>query len=122
MGSVPGGDCAASKKAVLQASNLSYRFVLVNPQFEVVTPHGRFRADFAYPEAGLLIEAHSMKFHGGTPVEDRDMRRHLALVAAGFEVVYVTASMLGEPASWLPGVVETYRRGIVTAAVRRTAL
>lgn len=71
-------------------------------QFEIATPLGTFRADFAYPQQRVLIEAHSMEFHGGDGPTDRDMRRHLALVAQGYDVVYLTAAMLADPQKWLP--------------------
>lgn len=83
-------------------------------QYEIATPLGTFRADFAYPELRVLIEAHSMEFHSGDGPTDRDMRRHLALVAEGYDVVYLTAAMLADPQQWLPLV-----RAALDRATRR---
>lgn len=81
----------------------------------MLTPDGRFRADFAYPHANLLIEAHSMQFHGRSR-NDRDMRRHIVLVAAGYDIVYVTSDMIDDPSSFIPHVWSALQRAAESAA------
>lgn len=66
------------------------------PQFVIRTPAGRFiaRTDFAYPDARLVIEVDSYLHHGGRRKFEDDLRRRTELVAAGWQVVHVTARQI----------------------------
>jgi very-short-patch-repair endonuclease len=66
------------------------------PQFVIRTTAGRFiaRVDFAYPDAGLVIEVDSYLHHGGRRKFEDDLRRRTELVAAGWQVVHVTARQI----------------------------
>ena len=48
------------------------------------------RLDLAWPEVRLGVEAHSRLFHFGRAADERDNRRDLELVAAGWELLYIT--------------------------------
>lgn len=64
-----------------------------------------YRVDMAYPSAKIAIEGHSRRHHIGLLAAESDSPRHLALTAAGWQVIYVTWKMLETPASFLPAVV-----------------
>jgi very-short-patch-repair endonuclease len=57
-----------------------------------VTDRGRFiaRADLAYPERRLIIEAHSYRWHSGRKEWDRDIQRDKDLRRLGWRIIYVT--------------------------------
>ena len=48
------------------------------------------RPDFAYPEAKLAIEGHSIKFHGSELQRKHDAARHKLLESLGWYILYVT--------------------------------
>ena len=48
------------------------------------------RPDFAYPEAKLAVEGHSLKFHGSELQMKRDAARHVLLESLGWYIIYVT--------------------------------
>jgi very-short-patch-repair endonuclease len=48
------------------------------------------RPDFAYPEARLAVEGHSLKFHGSELQMKRDAARHALLESLGWYIIYVT--------------------------------
>jgi very-short-patch-repair endonuclease len=48
------------------------------------------RPDFAYPEAKLAVEGHSLKFHGSELQIKRDAERHALLESLGWYIIYVT--------------------------------
>jgi very-short-patch-repair endonuclease len=48
------------------------------------------RPDFAYPEAKLAVEGHSLKFHGSELQMKRDAARHSLLESLGWYIIYVT--------------------------------
>lgn len=51
---------------------------------------GRWEVDVLYPEASLVIELDSYRFHGGRWQFNRDRRKGLELAAAGYEVIRLT--------------------------------
>ncbi len=51
---------------------------------------GRWEVDALYPEASLVIELDSYRFHGGRWQFNRDRRKGLELAAAGYEVIRLT--------------------------------
>ena len=61
-------------------------------QHEIRRPDGAFvaRVDFAYPDRRLIIEGHSKQWHWGVEADSHDLRRHNALVALGWQILYVT--------------------------------
>ncbi len=66
-------------------------------QHEVVA-HGRhYRIDIACPELRLGIEAHNRTFHWGTAATQADNARDLDLVAAGWQLLYVTWAQVNDP-------------------------
>ena len=48
------------------------------------------RPDFAYPEAKLAVEGHSLKFHGSELQMKQDAARHALLESLGWYIIYVT--------------------------------
>ena len=48
------------------------------------------RPDFAYPEAMLAIEGHSVEFHGSELQRKRDEIRRALLESLGWFIIYVT--------------------------------
>ena len=48
------------------------------------------RPDFAYPEAKLAVEGHSLKFHGSELQQKRDAARHALLESLGWYIIYIT--------------------------------
>jgi very-short-patch-repair endonuclease len=48
------------------------------------------RPDFAYPEAKLAVEGHSLEFHGSELQVKRDAERHALLDSLGWLIIYVT--------------------------------
>jgi very-short-patch-repair endonuclease len=48
------------------------------------------RPDFAYPEAKLGVEGHSLEFHGSELQTKRDAARHALLESLGWYIIYVT--------------------------------
>lgn len=61
-------------------------------QHEIKAPDGTLvaRVDFAYPDRKVIIEGHSKQWHWGAEAESNDLRRHNALVALGWRILYVT--------------------------------
>lgn len=83
-------------------SQLIIRFGLPQPerQVEIKDREGRFihRADFAYPEAWLVIEADSITFHRSPLEVRRDRRQTRQMMDAGWTVLRVTNwEMINEP-------------------------
>ena len=65
------------------------------PQFPIAgLAQRRFRADFAYPGAKLLIEVHGYRWHGGFESWRRDLQRSSDLATQGWRLIYVTADDL----------------------------
>src|SRR6266571_171511 len=63
------------------------------PQFRVRLPSGRFaRVDFAYPQARLVVEADSYRYHSSFSAWSRDRVRHNELVALGWRVLPIKFS------------------------------
>jgi very-short-patch-repair endonuclease len=80
----------------------SYGLLTFVPQFEIPTPIGRFRADFADPAARVVIEFDgSGKYTDYRPTEDvllAERRRENALVDDGWLVVRLEWKHLANPA------------------------
>jgi very-short-patch-repair endonuclease len=79
---------------------------------------GRFvaRADFAYPEARFIIEAHSFRWHSARKAWERDVQRDTDLRRLGWRVLYVTWEKLTrEP----DRVMSDVRRGLSDAQLFR---
>ena len=57
-----------------------------------ITEGGRFvaRPDFVYPDARLIIEAHSYRFHSGRQAWDKDVQRDKKLRRLGWRLLYLT--------------------------------
>lgn len=70
---------------------------------------GGRRLDLAYPEAKLGVEAHSRQFHFGRQASDADHERELALVASGWQLVYVTWDMTRRPEQLAARIAGLYR-------------
>jgi very-short-patch-repair endonuclease len=67
------------------------RLPLPETQYEIRTSSGaRFRADFAWPHARLIIEVQGYKWHGGRRAWQRDLSRNSELAMLGWRVIYVT--------------------------------
>lgn len=66
-------------------------------QHVVALDDRRYRLDIACPDLMLGIEAHSRTFHFGSTKEDADNVRDLDLVAAGWQMVYVTWAQIQNP-------------------------
>jgi very-short-patch-repair endonuclease len=67
------------------------------PQYVIRLPSGRTaRVDFAYPEARLVIEADSYRYHAGLTSWSRDRARNNHLIALGWRVLAVTVNELRE--------------------------
>lgn len=49
------------------------------------------RADFAFPDAGLIIEIDGARYHATTDAWQRDLARQNAIVALGLRVLRFTA-------------------------------
>ena len=75
----------------------------------------RFRLDIACPGLKLGVEYHSRQHHWGPTKADADNNRDLLLATLGWEVIYVTHSMVRDPA----GLVRRFRQ---TAHIRAAQL
>jgi very-short-patch-repair endonuclease len=60
------------------------------PAPQVNFPLGRWRADFYWPEAQLVVELDGVDFHSSRPRIERDHRKDLELRTAGTEVLRFT--------------------------------
>jgi len=69
---------------------------------------GRYRVDFAYPDARVAIEADGFRWHSSRQQFERDRARRNALTAMGWTVLHVTWEELSK------------RPGEVAAIVRAT--
>jgi hypothetical protein len=82
-------------------------------QHEVRHPDGRLiaRVDCAYPAHRLAIERDSQRWHGSRRAVDRDIRRELALQAAGWEVRRISKGEIDSgAANFLAAVKRVLRR------------
>jgi very-short-patch-repair endonuclease len=68
------------------------------PQHQVVVGEHLFVLDFAWPDAKVALEVDGFVAHRTRPAFDRDRAKVIALRAAGWEVVAVTAKTTPEPA------------------------
>lgn len=61
-------------------------------QMNIHDERGRFvaRPDFVWPHARLIVEGHSKLWHDNLVVEERDRRRHEALISLGYRILYIT--------------------------------
>ena len=71
-----------------------------------------FRLDIACPELKLGVEYHSRQHHWGPTKGDADNNRDLLLATLGWEVIYVTHSMIRDPA----GLARRFRQTAQTRA------
>lgn len=69
------------------------------------------RVDFAWPQAKLIVEADSYKFHSGRQAWDRDIHRYNAFTELGWTVLRLTSTDLKEGA---PVLVRTLASGLST--------
>jgi very-short-patch-repair endonuclease len=60
-----------------------------------------YEVDFFWPQQRLIVEVDGFRFHGHRQAFERDRRKGLALAAAGFPVVRVTARQLMREELWL---------------------
>ena len=70
-----------------------------HPQFRI----GRYRVDFALPTTQIAIEVDGDYWHGVGPLtaaqlkyKERDRRKHIALVKAGWAVVRIKEQSIGK--------------------------
>lgn len=80
-------------------------------QIEVRDVDGRVigRIDAGWPELQLGLEAHSARWHDGARRERADGRRDRRLLAAGWELVYVTWWDIEHPDEFLAELTQAYR-------------
>ena len=67
------------------------------PQFPVATSDRTYHLDFAFPDARLGIEAHSIRWHMGEAKWYYDMRRDRALKRNGWTLLYYGMDDLMRP-------------------------
>lgn len=67
------------------------------PQIEVMTDSGPRRIDMGYRERKVGVEYDGEDFHSGDGSLCRDRRRHNSLIAAGWTILYLTASDVYSP-------------------------
>lgn len=60
-------------------------------QHWIPTSLGNFRADFAYPEHKIAVEADGWKYHGTREAFVKDRERNNALATLGWKIFHVTA-------------------------------
>lgn len=65
-------------------------------QLEVEWQGQRYRIDFAFPHAMVAVEAQGFRWHSSPAALERDAHKHNALVALGWNVMYVTWKDLNE--------------------------
>jgi very-short-patch-repair endonuclease len=63
------------------------------------------RADFAYPDYGVLIEIQTVRHHGSPEDQVRDNRRHAAFASAGYRVLPIWTSDLNERPSYVAALI-----------------
>ena len=64
------------------------------PQPQTNVKIGRLEADFLWPTERVIIEVDSWQFHGHRRAFEHDHRKSLALEAAGYRVLRLTAQQL----------------------------
>ncbi len=79
-------------------------------------PGRRFRADFAWPETGVIVECQGGEWLRGRHTRGggftQDCERHNLIVARGWRVFYVTAKMLDtDPQKWIAMIENAVRWG-----------
>ncbi len=62
-------------------------------QFSVLAQGNSYRLDFAIPSLKIAIEVDGFSYHKNRTVFDNDRTRQNALIAAGWKIVRITASM-----------------------------
>lgn len=91
----------------IPASELERRMLALIRQYRLpaparelpVGPQRRYRADFAYPDAGLLVEVDGFDSHGTPDALSADLRRQNELVADGWRVLrYTWPAVVEHPA------------------------
>ncbi|HEX5097678.1 MAG TPA: DUF559 domain-containing protein [Acidimicrobiia bacterium] len=87
------GERPAESTLEVKANRLLRRSRLRQPQLQVWITGGdgrRYRVDFVWPAARLIVECDGFAWHGQHLAWKRDRRRVAALEAAGWRVVHVT--------------------------------
>jgi very-short-patch-repair endonuclease len=78
---------------------------------------GRFEADFLWPAQRVIVEVDSWQFHGHRRAFEHDRRKSLALEAAGYRVLRLTAQQLtDEPLAVIALLARALDRAARTAA------
>jgi very-short-patch-repair endonuclease len=86
-------------------------FPLPEQQFEIWHNGGFIaRADLAYPERKLIIEADSYRWHSDPEDWRRDQVRHNLLSALGWTILRFTWRDLGDPSDFLHNLRRAYER------------
>jgi very-short-patch-repair endonuclease len=74
-------------------------------------PIGRWRADFYWPDAQLVVELDGLDFHGTRPRIERDHRKDPELRAAGTEVLRATGRQVSREIEFvLVTIAREYKR------------
>jgi very-short-patch-repair endonuclease len=78
---------------------------LPEPSFNV--PFGRYELDAVWQERRLVVEVDGYGAHGHRAAFERDRRKDMALVAAGYEVIRVSWHQLNEEPLAVVAVIAT---------------
>jgi len=79
------------------------------PQAEIRLPNGEVvRPDFVYPDARVVIEVNSRRWHAGRAKTEADLRRETKIALDGYTILHFTAGDLQRP---------TYVRSTVMTAL-----
>lgn len=81
---------AGSKMEVLLATALADHDLFPIPQY----PIGSYRADFAFPDAMLVIEVDGATYHATPEKQDDDMLREVFIIKQGWRVMRFTAAQV----------------------------
>ena len=79
-------------------------------------PQGRYRIDFAYPDAMLAIEVDGWSSHGTPAALANDLRRQNKLVLSGWTVLRFTWKQLVESPDEVVATIRTALRGVRSGA------
>ncbi|MEM7140133.1 MAG: DUF559 domain-containing protein [Actinomycetota bacterium] len=107
----PGIDSAESPMEIaLLRLIIEHGIAVPVSQFEVSIGSERFRADFAYPDAALLIEYDGYREHIAADRFERDRRRQNLLQLHGWLVLRFTKSDVRDRGSWVAGQISAALR------------
>lgn len=71
---------------------LKYELLNRDIEFETQAEIGKYRTDFFFPEANLIVEADGREYHSSQRDRDNDFKRQVALMKRGYTVLRFTGS------------------------------